>query len=184
MSVALSQSFIPRRPLLWLAAALLFLVPTLLGSIVAWAPLLFLCSLLAKFWMEKRDRRLRSVTLKIALAALGLGAVYMSYGSPRGLEPGVTLLVVLASLKVLESHTARDFHVLIMVGWVLCLGAFLLSQDFVVALCILATFVLLVAALVQFHRRSVPGGSLRPACGLSSSLTTRKLLAAGGTSTR
>ena len=172
MSVDLQRSLIPRRPLLWLSAALLFLVPTLVGTIVTWAPLLFLCSLLAKFWMEKRDRRLRSVTLKIALAAVAFGAVYMSYGSPRGLEPGVTLLVVLASLKILESHTARDFHVLIMVGWVLCLAAFLLSQDFVVALCILVTFILLVAALVQFHRRSGSGGSLWPPLA-----TTFKLLA-------
>jgi hypothetical protein len=172
MSVALQRSLIPRRPLLWLSAALLFLVPTLLGTIVIWAPLLFLCSLLAKFWMEKRDRRLRSVTLKIALAALAFGAVYLSYGSPRGLEPGVTLLVVLGSLKILESHTARDFHVMVMVGWVLCLSAFLLSQDFGVALCLLASFVLLIAALVEFHRRGAAGRSIWPPL-----RTTFKLLA-------
>jgi transglutaminase-like putative cysteine protease len=172
MSIAVDPNLIPRRPLLWLSAALLFLVPTLLGSIAVWAPLLFLCSLLAKFWMHKRDRRLRSVTLKIALASLAFGAVYLTYGSPRGLEPGVTLLVVLGSLKVLESHTARDFHVLIMVGWVLCLSAFLLAQDFAIALCILAAFVLLVAALVEFHRRSGTGGALWPPLA-----TTFKLLA-------
>jgi transglutaminase-like putative cysteine protease len=172
MSVTLQRSVIPRRPLLWLSAALLFLVPTLLGTIVIWAPLLFLCSLLAKFWMEKRDRRLRSVTLKIALAALAFGAVYLSYGSPRGLEPGVTLLVVLGSLKILESHTARDFHVMVMVGWVLCLSAFLLSQDFGIALCLLASFVLLIGALVEFHRRGVAGRSIWPPL-----RTTFKLLA-------
>ena len=167
-----NRSLIPRRPLLWLSAALLFLVPTLLGSIVVWAPLVFLCALLAKFWMEKTDRRLRSVTLKIALAIAGFAAVYFSYGSPRGLEPGVTLLVILASLKILESHTARDFHVLVMVGWVLCLSAFLLSQEFGVALCILAAFVLLSAALIQFHRRSGPSDRLWPPL-----RTTFKLLA-------
>ena len=172
MNAAANRSLIPRRPLLWLSAALLFLVPTLLGMIVAWAPLVFLCSLLAKFWMEKTDRRLRSMPLKIALAIAAFGAVYFSYGSPRGLEPGVTLLVMLVSLKILESHTARDFHVLIMVGWVLCLSAFLLSQDFGVALCVLATFVLLTAALIQFHRRTAPGGALWPPLG-----TTFKLLA-------
>jgi hypothetical protein len=122
--------------------------------------------------MEKRDRRLRSMPLKIVLALAAFGAVYLSYGSPRGLEPGVTLLVMLASLKVLESHTARDFHVLVMVGWVLCLSAFLLSQDFGIALCILATFLLLTAALVQFHRRSGLGSGLWPPLG-----TTFKLIA-------
>ena len=162
MNAATNRSLIPRRPLLWLSAALLFLVPTFISSIVIWAPAVFLCALLAKFWMEKRDRRLRSIVLKIVLAVAGFGAVFVSYGSPRGLEPGVTLLVLLASLKILESHTARDFHVLIMVGWVLCLCAFLLSQDFAIALCVLAAFVLLVTALVQFHRRTAPGGAVWP----------------------
>lgn len=172
MNAAGNRSLIPRRPLLWLTAALLCLVPAFLGTIVIWAPIVLLCSLLAKFWMDKADRRLRSVPLKIVLALAAFGAVFMSYGSPRGLEPGVALLVLLASLKILESHIARDFHVLIMVGWILCLCAFVLSQDLHVALCILAAFVLLSAALVQFHRRSAPGGRLWPPFG-----TTFKLLA-------
>ncbi|HEV3409750.1 MAG TPA: DUF3488 and transglutaminase-like domain-containing protein, partial [Chthoniobacterales bacterium] len=73
------------------------------------------------------------------------------------------LLLILASLKILEAHTARDFHVLVMIGWVLCLCAFLMSQDFAVALCVLGAFVLLCGALVQFHRRAASGGGvLRP----------------------
>ncbi len=162
MTPASTRTLIPRQPLIWLTAALLCLVPTFLGDIVAWAPLVFLCSLLAKFWMDRTDRRLRSLPLKIVLALAAFGAVFLSYGVPRSIEVGVTLLVVLASLKILESHTAKDFHVLIMVGWILCLCAFLLSQSFGVALCVLAAFVLLVAALLQFHRRSGPVGPIWP----------------------
>jgi hypothetical protein len=150
---------------------MLFLVPTFIGSVVVWAPLIFLCSLLAKFWMDRTDRRLRSVTLKILLSLAAFGGVFLSYGTPKGIEPGVALLVVLASLKILESHTARDFHVLILVGWLLCLCAFMLSQDFAVALCVLSAFLLLMTALVQFHRRSAPGGAVWPALA-----TTLKLL--------
>lgn len=171
MTPASTRTLIPRQPLVWLTAAFLCLVPTFLSNIVAWAPLVFLCCLLAKFWMDRTDRRLRSLPLKIVLALAAFGAVFLSYGVPRSIEVGVALLVVLASLKILESHTAKDFHVLIMVGWILCLCAFLLSQSFGVALCVLAAFVLLVGALVQFHRRTRPAGPIGPPL-----LTTLKLL--------
>lgn len=162
MKRAKDNTVIPRRSLLWLAAALLFLVPTMLGRLAIWVPPVFLAVLLAKFWMEKRDRRLRSILWKTLLVIIGLGAVIATYGTPIGMEPGVSLLVMLASLKILESHTARDFHVLVMVGWILCLGAFILSQEFTVALCVLISFILLVTALVQFHRRRSPGGEFWP----------------------
>lgn len=175
MNAAPHRHMIPRRPLLWLTAALLFLVPTMLGNLASWVPLLFLISLLAKFWLEKKDRRLRSVAWKIVLAIIGFGAVFATYGTVLGLEPGVSLLVVLVSLKILESHTANDFHVLIMVGWVLCLCAFLVAQDFQIALCVLGAFVLLIAALVQFHRRRAPGGALGPPLGTSLKLLAQAL---------
>lgn len=156
------STIIPRRPLLWLAAALLFLVPTMLGSLALGVPLVFLASLLAKFSMEKTDRRLRSLLWKLFLAVAALGAVILTYGSPAGVEPGVSLLVMLASLKILEAHTARDFHVLVMIGWILCLCAFLMSQNFTVALCVFTAFVFLLTALIQFHRRQAPGGTFGP----------------------
>jgi len=169
------STVIPRRPLLWLAAALLFLVPTMLSSLAIWVPLVFLASLLAKFWMEKKDRRLRSALWKTVLAIVGLGAVIASYGSLVGVEPGVSILLILASLKILEAHTPRDFHVLVMVGWVLCLCGFIMSQEFTVALCVLTAFVLLVAALIQFHRRRAPGGAFWPPLATSGKLFLQAL---------
>src|SRR5207248_3120110 len=50
---------IPRRPLLWLAAALLFTLPPMFGTLPSWVPLLFLIALAAKFWMEPKAYRLR-----------------------------------------------------------------------------------------------------------------------------
>ena len=148
---------IPRRPLLWLAAALLFTVPPMFGSLATWVPCLFLLALALKFWMEPRGYRLRFATLKLVLAAVALFAIFASYGSLHGVEQGVSLVVVLMSLKVLEAHTAREFQVMVMIGWVLCLCGFFLSQDFAIALCLLTAFALLLVALVQFHRGSSPG---------------------------
>jgi len=132
------------------------------GSLATWVPGLFLITLAMKFWMEPKGYRLRSATLKLVLAAATLAAIFVSYGSLKGVEPGVSLLVVLMSLKILEAHTAREFQVMVMMAWVLCLCGFFLSQDFAIAICLLTAFALLLVALIQFHRGSSPGAFWPP----------------------
>src|SRR6476660_7629772 len=153
---------IPRRPLLWMAAALLFTLPPFFDSLAIWVPWLFLLSLGLKFWMEPRGYRLRSVVLKLMLVATAVTTAFVSYGSVRGVEAGISLLVVLASLKILEAHTAREFRVMVLIGWMLCLCGFFLSQDFTTALCLLIACALLTVALIQFHRGAAPGAIWPP----------------------
>jgi transglutaminase-like putative cysteine protease len=148
---------IPRRPLLWLAAALVFTVPPMFNALAIWVPLLFLATLAAKFWMEPKGYRLRFPALKLILTSVAVGAIFVSYGTIKGIEPGVSLIAVLMSLKILEAHTAREFQIMVLVGWVLCLCGFFLAQDLSIALCVLVAFTLLVVALTQFHRGSAPG---------------------------
>jgi len=143
----------------------------MLGNLASWVAWFFLLAPALKFWMEPRGYRLRSNILKLILAGLTLGAIFLSYGTLNGIEPGVSLLAVLVSLKILEAHTAREFQVIVMMAWVLCLCGFLLSQDFAVAFCLFVAFALLIAALVQFHRGSSPGAFWVPLA------TTFKLLA-------
>src|SRR5215813_1523040 len=157
-----TDTSIPRRPLLWMAAALLFTLPPFFDSLAIWVPWLFLVSLALKFWMEPRGYRLRSIVLKMLLIAMALTGVFISYGSFRGGEAGISLLVVLMSLKILEAHTAREFRVMVLIGWMLCLCGLFLSQDFATALCLLIAFVLLVVALIQFHRGASPGAVWPP----------------------
>src|SRR6266478_10072245 len=145
---------IPRRPFLWLAAALLFTLPPMFGALSLWVPAIFLIALAAKFWMEPRGYRLRSLVWKLVLGATALVCILISYGSIKGIEPGVSLIAVLMSLKILEAHTSREFQVMVMVAWILCLCGFFLSQDLSMALCLLIAFTLLLVALVQFHRGS------------------------------
>src|SRR5262249_49041014 len=169
-SASKRDTSIPRRPLLWMAAALVFTLPPFFDSLAIWVPSLFLLSLALKFWMEPRGYRLRSVVLKLMLIVTALTTAFMTYGSARNVEAGVSLLVVLMSLKILEAHTAREFRVMILIGWMLCLCGFFLSQDFATTLCLLTAFALLVVALIQFHRGASPGAIWPPLC------TTCKLL--------
>src|SRR5207247_10906620 len=157
MSRSKRDRSIPRRPLLWLAAALLFTLPPMFRSLATWVPCLFLLTLAMKFWMEPRGYRLRFAIFKLMLAAVAVLIIFASYNSLKGIEPAVSLLVVLVSLKILEAHTAREFQVMVMMAWVLCLCGFLLSQDLAISFCLFVAFALLIAALVQFHRPATAG---------------------------
>jgi transglutaminase-like putative cysteine protease len=143
---------IPRRPFLWLAAALLFVLPPMFDGLAVWVPVLLLLAIAAKFWMEPRGYRLRFLPLKLVLVVAAVVAIFISYGAIKGIEPGVSLIIVLMSLKIFEAHTVREFHFMIMLGWVLCLCGFFLAQDLAIAVCIMIAFTLLTAALVQFYR--------------------------------
>ncbi len=148
---------IPRRPLLWLAAALLFVLPPMFDGLAAWVPMLLLSAIATKFWMEPRGYRLRFLPLKLALVAAAMVAIFISYGAIKGIEPGVSLIIVLMSLKIFEAHTVREFHFMVMLGWVLCLCGFFLAQDLTIAVCIMIAFILLTTALVQFYRGLAAG---------------------------
>jgi len=148
---------IPRRPLLWLAAALLFVLPPMFDGLAAWVPTLLLSAIATKFWMEPRGYRLRFLPLKLALVVAAVVAILISYGAIKGIEPGVSLIIVLMSLKIFEAHTVREFHFMVMLGWVLCLCGFFLAQDLAIAVCIMIAFTLLTTALVQFYRGLAAG---------------------------
>src|SRR4029077_4800441 len=137
-------------------------LPPFFDSLAIWVPWLFLLSLALKFWMEPRGYRLRAILLKLLLVASALTTAFISYGSVRGVEAAISLLVVLMSLKILEAHTAREFRVMVLIGWMLCMCGFFLSQDFTTALCLLIAFALLVVALIQFHRGASPGAVWPP----------------------
>lgn len=97
-----------------------------------------------------RDRtRLPSIALWLVILVIGAGAIYGTYGSFIGLEPGVSLLAVMISLKIAEARRPRDFHVLVLLGLFLCLSLLFFSQGLAMTLYAGAVSAILLAALVQ-----------------------------------
>ena len=154
MTAGKQSYFIPRRPLILLAIAMLFTVPAMFGNLVTWVPTLFLGSLLVRFYMDWRGMRLRSILLKLCLLAGGIGGVALSYQSLLGPEPGLSICLVLIGVKILEAHTARDFHVLAALGWFACVAEVMISQSLDTALYSGIAFALVLASVLQFHRHS------------------------------
>jgi len=145
---------IPRRPLILLAVAMLFTVPPLFGNLVWWVPASFVGSLLARFLMEWYGTRLRSRIWKLIFMTAGVGGVALSYRTLIGPEPGLCICLVLIAVKILEAHTARDFHILAALGWFFSLAVLMISQGLGTALFSGAAFLVVLASVLQFHRRS------------------------------
>lgn len=103
--------------------------------------------------------------LRVALAVAMLGGVYLSEGGLNGERAGASLLVVMVSLKLVETRNYRDGMVLSFLAYFLVATGFLFSQSiprtaYLIGILVLATFTLAVV--------SAPGRALHPRARLRS----------------
>ena len=85
------------------------------------------------------------------LLALTLAAAYISHGTLLGRDAGVTLLVVLLTLKTLELRARRDAFVIFFLGFFCMLSNFFYSQSLLTAFSMVVGLLGLLTALVNAH---------------------------------
>ncbi|MFN7370149.1 MAG: transglutaminaseTgpA domain-containing protein, partial [Burkholderiales bacterium] len=83
-----------------------------------------------------------------AFAALAGAAVLLEYKTILGRDAGVTLLVILSCIKLLELRARRDVFVLLFLAFFLALCQFFFSQEIGTALLVFGGITLLFIALV------------------------------------
>lgn len=160
------HSMIEDVPLTGVAAGLLLAVLPLLSHLAPWALALFGGALLMRLLVNRLHLGLPPVAVKVTVLALGLTGIALAYGSFFGIEPGLGILLILVSLKLLETNTVRDFQVLTLLGWFLSLCALFFSQTLGTWLYISTVGALLTASLIRFH--SGPrAGDFRRSAGLT-----------------
>ncbi|HET6655731.1 MAG TPA: DUF3488 and transglutaminase-like domain-containing protein [Gammaproteobacteria bacterium] len=137
-----------RQRLLWALAALVaMLIPALnhtrpwaialIGVLVVWR--------LAHAWFNlPLPGRLPRALLTFA----ALGAIWFSYGTLLGIVAGSALLIVMAGLKLIESHTRRDYFLLLVITLFIGLANFLYAPSFILAVYMLPALWLVLTALV------------------------------------
>jgi protein-glutamine gamma-glutamyltransferase len=119
-----------------------FWVPLLLGVAIAWR-----LAIAALEWPVPIR------TLRLLLALAGFLAVLVSYRTINGVEAGSALLIVMISLKVLESKGYRDQLVLIMLSYFLLFASLLTARGpFTAAYLLLLVWVTTIG-LLQLSRR-------------------------------
>jgi transglutaminase-like putative cysteine protease len=104
-----------------------------------------------RIFIAARSRRLPHRAWLIVLALAGTAGVFLSFRTIFGRDAGVTLLVLLMSLKLLEIRLMRDIFVVVFLAYFLALTTFFYSQTMLIGLLMLVTVLLITASLVAFN---------------------------------
>jgi protein-glutamine gamma-glutamyltransferase len=154
------------RNVLWLLAAMVFVVAPHLLRLPYWVGTLFLAVVAWRGWIAWTAMHLPSRWMMRGFTIAAGLATWMQYGRIFGREPGVTLLIVMAGLKLLEMRNQREVTLSIYLGFFLVLTNFLFSQTIPLGLYMLVCVWAFIATLVGFNRigsRPTLAERLRPA---------------------
>ncbi|XLZ72577.1 DUF3488 and transglutaminase-like domain-containing protein [Massilia sp. SR12] len=136
--------------LLLLLAALMVLAPHL-AHLPLWTSAMVCATLLWRAAITLRGSRLPPLWVLLPVALLAMAGVYLNYRTLLGREPGVTMLALLLTLKLLEMHARRDLFVVIFLSFFLLLTNFFYSQSILTALAMVATIIVLLTTQVTFQ---------------------------------
>ncbi len=141
------------------------------GQMPQWTVAVVAACLVLRVVTGFMDWPLPAAPLKLVFLAAGVGIVLTNYGTLLGMEPGLAVLLILISLKLIETRSARDFQVLILLGYFLGLCDLFFLQDLTHWLYVGAIVTLFTAVLIHFHQR----GAFRKAARLSATMALQAL---------
>jgi transglutaminase-like putative cysteine protease len=140
------------KNIMWLLAAIVFVVAPHLQRLPYWVGVFFGVVVAWRAWIAWAALRLPPRAVVVAVTVAAVIGTFAQYQRITGREPGVTLLIVMASLKVLEMRTQREVVLAIYLGFFLVLTNFLFSQSIPLGLYMLVCVLLFIATLVGFNR--------------------------------
>ena len=136
----------------WLLAAMAFVIAPHATRLPVWVSTVCVAAGAWRWWIARNGLR-TPPWWAMALLAIGVTAgAWVEYRQLFGREVGVTLLIVMLCLKVLEMRMKRDVIVAIFLGFFLAMTNFLYSQTILMGLYMLGCVWIFVATLVGFNR--------------------------------
>ena len=137
-----------------------------------WVSSLCVGLLLWRTWLTYSGDPLPQRWLLLLLTLASVGMLLISFRTLFGREIGVTLLMLLATLKLMELRTARDAMALIYLSCFILTTHFLYTQSIPTALYLLATLLLLVTTWIHLYAPSI---SLKPRLRIAAVLLVQAL---------
>ncbi|HRH16605.1 MAG TPA: DUF3488 and transglutaminase-like domain-containing protein [Aquabacterium sp.] len=140
------------RDTLWLLGMLTLVLLPHTSRLPWWCSLTAALSLGWRAWLAVRDAPLPSRWVLILLAMASLVMTWLSHKTLFGREAGITLVVILTTLKCLELRARRDSLVCLYLGFFLILTQFFYSQGMGTALLMLVAVWGLLLSLILGQR--------------------------------
>ncbi|MCW5628799.1 MAG: DUF3488 domain-containing transglutaminase family protein [Rhodoferax sp.] len=139
------------RDTLFLLLVIAWVLVPQLGRLPLWCSALALAVLTWRGVLAWQARPLPSRWWLLGLLALTIAATVLTHRTVLGRDAGVTLLVVLLTLKTLELRARRDAFVVFFLSFFTMLTNFFFSQSLATAAAMLVALMGLLTALVNTH---------------------------------
>ncbi len=139
------------RDTLFLLLVTAWVLIPLTSNVPVWCSGVAASVLLWRGWLALQGRPLPGKWWLLGLLALTIAATVLSFKTLLGRDAGVTLLVVLLTLKTLELRARRDAFVVFFLGFFCMLSNFFYSQSLLTAFSMLLGLMGLLTVLVNAH---------------------------------
>lgn len=155
--------------LYWLLASLALAIGPHLGHLPLWVGPLCAALGLWRVAVERGKTKFPNKLLLFALTAAAAGGILAHFQTLLGHDAGVTLLVVMIALKLMEMKTPRDTMVTLFLGYLLVITGFLYSQSIPMALYLFVVVWVTTATMIGYQdvNRALP---VRPRLRLAGTL--------------
>ncbi|NOR20454.1 MAG: DUF3488 domain-containing protein [Xanthomonadales bacterium] len=148
-----AEMSVNRRGILWVIAALcISMFPQLTSMPVHLVPITLL-PIVWRLLAELRNWKPLPMILRVAATIIAVAALVLTYGGLMGRRAAVSMLVLMLSLKLLETFRTRDARIVASLSLFLCGTQFLFSQGVPMIIYIIACLLSSLTALMYLHRR-------------------------------
>ena len=139
------------RDTLFLLVVIAWVLLPQVSHLPLWCSALAAAVLLWRAWLAVANQALPNRWWLLGLLAVTIGATFFTHRTLLGRDAGVTLLVVLLTLKTLELRARRDAFVVFFLGFFCMLSNFFYSQSLTTAVSMLLGLLGLLTVLVNAH---------------------------------
>ncbi len=134
-----------------LVTELLVLWP-LFNYLPSWIRLLCLTVIAVRFIMVRMSWKVPGKLVSTALGLAGAAAIYLNFGTLFGKDAGVSLIVVMFCLKLLEMRWYRDAALILYLSFFIMVANFLFSQTLLMAGYMVICIIIVIMALQALNR--------------------------------
>jgi len=145
---------IPKAALTWLMFCLFMSIGWHLWhipEIPVWALVAVVPMSIFSYRRIIKGKPLPSPVLRIGLTIAAVAGIILTYSSPLGRDAGITALILLSSLKLMELKTRRDFMFIVFMCYFIIFGNFLYDQSLLDLTFMIVAVILVTAAVLRLN---------------------------------
>ncbi len=147
---------IDAQKLNWTLSFLALSALPFIAHLPIWPVVLVLLASIWRWQLRRRSGKIPHFVIRYGLTLVMAAVVFATFGTFNGIEPGSSLLLVMAAMKLLESVAVRDLLVLVFMSFFMILASFLFDQSLLSTLIALGLVWTGVTTLVQVNRDTAP----------------------------